>query len=122
MNIKIPLIVFLSAFCMVLIGSIIGTILESSGTASAPTIGIKGIDPIKVAFFALFCVMSFSFVPLAVRFFIFMQIKIGNGEFILVKYFQEHEKTIVYGFWIMIIIGFGIIFSVGKGDILNDFK
>jgi hypothetical protein len=122
MNIKIPLIVFLSAFGLVIIGSIIGNIIESSGTVTTPTIGAKGINPIKAAFFALFCVMSFSFVPLAVRFFVFMQIKIGNGEFILVKFFQEHEKAIVYGFWLMMIIGFGIIFSVGKDDILNDFK
>ena len=122
MNIKICLIVFLSALGLIVIGAIIGNILESKGTVSAETIGPKGINVVKVAYFALFCVLIFTFVPLVVRFFISMQIKIGNGEFILVKYFQEHEKTIVYGFWIMIIIGFGIIFSVGKGDILNDFK
>jgi hypothetical protein len=51
-----------------------------------------------------------------------MQIKIGNGEFVMVKFFQAHEQGIVYGFWIMMVIGFGIIFSLGRDDILNDFK
>ena len=70
----------------------------------------------------MFLTLCFSIIPLVVHLFIFLQIKIGNGEFILVKFFLEHEKGIVYGFWIMMVIGFGIILLVGKDDILNDFK
>ena len=33
-----------------------------------------------------------------------------------------HEKAIVYGAWIMLVIGFGIIFTLGGDDVLNDFK
>ena len=122
MNIKIFLIVFISALGLLIIGAIIGNILEFKGSLSAVTIGPKGINALTLAYFALFCVMIFAFVPLVVRFFIFMQIKIGNGEFCLVKFFQAHELAIVYGFWIMMVIGFGIIFSLGKDDILKDFK
>jgi len=122
MNIKICLMVFLSALGLSIIGAIIGNILESNGTLSAATIGPKGINAITLAQFALFCVMIFAFVPLVVRFFIFMQIKIGNGELFLVKLFQAHEQAIVYGCWIMMVIGFGIIFFLGKDDILNDLR
>jgi hypothetical protein len=122
MNIKIALIVFLSALGLLIISAIIGNILESNGTLDAATIGPKGINVVILAQFALFCVMIFAFVPLVVRFFIFMQVKIGNGELFLVKLFQAHEQAIIYCFWIMMVIGFGIIFSLGKDDILKDFQ
>jgi len=41
--------------------------------------------------------MAFAIVPLAVRFFLVMQVKIGNGEFALIKWFQAHEQAVVYG-------------------------
>jgi hypothetical protein len=122
MNIKICLIVFLSAFGLLIIGAIVSNNLESKGTLSAVTIGARGINVLTLASFVLFCVMAFSFVPLVVRFFIYMQIKIGNGEFVMVKFFQAHEQGIVYGFWIMMVIGLGIIFSLGWDDILKDFQ
>ena len=122
MNIKICLMVFLSALGLLIIGAIIGNILESNGTLGAATIGPKGINAVKLAYFALFCVMAFSIVPLVVRFFISMQIKIGNGEFFLIKWFQAHEQTVVYGFWSMMVTGFGIIFFLAKDDILKSLK
>ena len=122
MNTRIFLVVFLSALGLTIVGSIVGNILESRGTLSAATIGANGINAWKLVFFVLFCVMAFSIVPLVVRFFITMQIKIGNGEFFLIKFFQTHEKAIVYGFWIMMVIGFGIIFSLARDAILQDFK
>lgn len=51
-----------------------------------------------------------------------MQIKIGNGEFFLIKWFQAQEQTVVYGFWSMMVIGFGVIFFLGKDDILKSLK
>ena len=122
MNVKICLIVFLSALGVFIVGAIIGNILESKGTVSAETIGPKGVTGIKVAALALFCVMIFAFVPLAVRFFISMQIKIGNGEFFLIRFFQAHEQAIVYSGWILIVAGFGIIFFLGKDDILKNLR
>jgi hypothetical protein len=122
MNTRIYLIVFLSALGLMVIGSIIGNMLESRGTLSTITIGVNGINAIKLAYFALFCVMAFSFIPLVVRFFIYMQIKIGNGEFFLIKFFQTHEQGIVYCFWIFMVIGFAIILTLGRDDILKDFK
>ena len=120
MNIKICLIVFLSALGLSIIGAIIGNILESNGTLDAATAGPKGINVVILVQCALFCVMIVAFVPLVVRLFIFMQVKIGNGELSLVKVFQAHEQAIVYGFWIMMVIGFGIVLSLGKDDIHKD--
>lgn len=122
MNTKIFMIVFLSALGFIITGSILGNLLEPNETLFEVTIGSKEISALKLAFFLLFCVMIFAFVPLVVRFFIYMQVKIGNQEFFLVKFIQLHERSIVYGAWIMMLIGFGIIFSLGKDDILNDFK
>jgi hypothetical protein len=121
MNTRIFLIVFLSALGLMIIGSIVGNILESKGILNAATIGAKGIIAWKLAYFVLFCVMAFAFVPVVVRLFISLQIKIGNGEFFLIKFFQAHEQAIVYGFWIFMVIGFGIIFALARDDILKDF-
>jgi hypothetical protein len=60
MNIKICLIVFLSALGLSIIGAIIGNILESNGTLSTETIGFKGINAVTLVYFALFCVMLFQ--------------------------------------------------------------
>ena len=54
MNIKICLIVFLSALGLLIISAIIGNILESSGTLGEVTIGPKGINVVVLAIFALF--------------------------------------------------------------------
>jgi hypothetical protein len=44
------------------------------------------------------------------------------GNLFLVKFFQSHEQAIVYSCWIMMIIGFGIIFFLGKDGILEDLQ
>jgi hypothetical protein len=112
MNIKPYLVVFVSAFGLIIISSVIGNILESEKVLTTDSLGPKGIEAVKIFYFLLFCIMVFSFVPLVIRFFIKMQIKIGNGEFFLIKWFQTHERCIVYGFWGLIIVGFVIIFSL----------
>jgi hypothetical protein len=66
--------------------------------------------------------MAFAIVPLAIRLFIVMQIKIDNREFFLIKWFQAHEQAVVYGCWSMMVIGFCIIFFLAKDDILKSLK
>jgi hypothetical protein len=112
------LIVFLSALGLM----IIGNILESNGTLKSSNYRHQRIDVLTLAYFTLFCVMIFAFVRLVIRFFVFMQIKIGNGELFLVKLLQAREQAVFYGCWIMMVIGFGIIFFLGKDAILKDFK
>jgi len=103
MNIKICLIIIASVFGLMVAGAIIVNILESNGTLGK--LGSGGITAIKLTYFALFCVMCFSLLPLFIRYFISAQIKIGNGEYFLIKWIQAHEQTVVYGFWSLFIVG-----------------
>ena len=123
MNIKLFTIVFFGALGLTIVSSVIGNILETRGVLTAEMIGVKGVTAVLAFYFALFCVMVFSVVPLFIRLFIYLQIKIGNGEFILIRFFRENEKSLVVGFWVFIIIGFVIIFSlVNPSDMFKQRK
>ena len=86
-----------------IVSAIIGNILEANGTLN--TLSPNVTSAVMIFYFALFCVLGFSIVPLAIRFFIAMQIKIGNEELFLVKWLRAHEQGFVFGVWIMFIIG-----------------
>jgi len=43
--------------------------------------------------------MGFSLVPLVLRLFITLQIRIGNGEFFPIKWLQANEQIVVFGVW-----------------------
>lgn len=122
MNIKTYLIILGSSFALMIIGAIVGGILESSGTVTRESLGSHGVTIIFMIYFALFCLVAFALVPLAVRFFIDMQIKIGNGDFFLIKWFQAHERTIVYCFWGVFALGLTIAFSLANDEILKNLK
>ncbi len=122
MKTRIFLTLFLSVFGLMILGSVITSRFDPDGSISSATIGSMGLNVLNLVYFALFCVMSFSIVPLVIRLFIVMQIRIGNGAFFLVKFFQEHERAIVYAVWTMMLLGFAIIFTLGGKEILQDFK
>ena len=105
MNTKIFLIIFVSAFALMLLSDAIFNILESNGVLTKLTIGSRDVSPCTIFQFAMFCVLGFSIWPLAVKLFIFLQIKIGNAELPLVKFLQSHEQAFVYGVWCMLILG-----------------
>ena len=110
MNIKLFTIVFFGALGLTIVSSVIGNILEARGVLTEEMIGAKGVTAVLAFYFGLFCVMAFSLVPLVIRFFINMQVKIGNAEFVLIRWLQANEKPVVFGFWGFIILGFVIIF------------
>jgi hypothetical protein len=122
MNTKTYLIILGSSFGLMIAGAIVGNILESNGTLSQEKIGSRGTAAITLAYLVLFCVMAFAIVPLVIRLFIVLQLKIGNGEFVFIKWFQTHEQAVVYGCWSMIVVGICIIFFLNKGDILKDLR
>ena len=103
MNIKICLTIFASAFVLMIVSAIIGNILEANGTLNKLSPNVT--TAVMIFYFALFCVLGFFIVPLALRFFISAQIKIGNGELFLVKWLQAHEVGTVIGVWIFLLIG-----------------
>jgi hypothetical protein len=114
LNSKPYLVVFVSAFGLIIISAVIGNIFESEGVITVENIGLKGIESVMHFYFLLFIIMVFSLVPLVIRIFIYLQIKIGNGEFVLIRWLQANEKSVVFGFWGFIIIGLIIIFSLVK--------
>ncbi len=122
MNTKLYVIILASSLGLMVLGAIIGGILESSGTVTRASLGSRGITLIIMVYGLLFCLAAFALVPLALRFFISMQIKIGNGEFFIVKWLQTHEATVVYCCWGVFILGVAIAFALAKDDILKAFK
>ena len=100
------LIIFVSTFALLVLSSIVGNVLESSGTLGKLT--PRQITSVKVFYFALFCVLGFSLVPLVLRLVITMQARIGNADLLIVRFLQSHEKGVVYSFWALFLIGLSI--------------
>jgi len=51
MNTKIFLLILASAFGLIIVGTIVGGIMESQGTFTKETIGSKGITVIQIIYF-----------------------------------------------------------------------
>jgi hypothetical protein len=121
-NTKVYIAILASSFGLMILGSVVGGILESSGAVTRESLGAQGITLILIIYFALFLISGFAIVPLALRFFISMQIKIGNGEFFLIKFLKVHEQAFVWCVWGLYITGLAIIFLLAKNDIIRQFK
>ncbi len=116
MNTKIFLHILACAFGLIVVGAIVGGIMESQGTFTKETIGPKGITVIQIIYFALFCSIGFALVPIVIRYFIDMQIKIGNGEMFLIQWLQTHEHGVIYGLWGFFVIGLCIAIPAAIKD------
>jgi hypothetical protein len=122
MDAKLFVILFSVSFGLMLIGAVIGNALESSGALTREHLGPKGIALIMAVYGALFCLMAFSLVPLALKVFIALQIKIGNAEHFLVKWLRANERAVVYGFWGLFVAGLVIAFALAREEILKQLK
>lgn len=105
MTTKFYVIILVSCFSVFILSAIINGILESSGTFNMAAIDPKIMTAIKGIYFILFLAIGFSFIPLMLKLFIFLQLKIGNGEFILIKFLQKYEQVVVYCAWGMCLLG-----------------
>ena len=105
MNVRLFLFLCVSACGLMILGAILGSLLESSGAVTRESIGPRGVTAIRIAFFALFCMVGFSVVPIAVRAFVLMQIRIGNAEISLIRLLRAHEQAVVYGIWGVLAVG-----------------
>lgn len=79
-----------------IVGGIIGSWLESSGTLTQESIGPRGTMIVKLFYVGLFLLAAFAAVPLIIHAFVAGQIKIGNGEPGIIRWLQAHEHTVVY--------------------------
>lgn len=118
MGTKKCLIAVASSFGLMILGSITGSLLESSGYVTRESLGHRGRLIVQPAFLALLFIICFAALPLFICLFIVMQIKIGNGELFLVKFFKENERAFVCSIWVFYALGLAIIFTLGKDDIL----
>lgn len=105
MSLKTWGIVCASMFGVIIVGAIIGTVLESSGTVTGEAVRYKGQNLVQAAFFILFLILCFTIIPFVIKLFIFMQIKIGNGEFFVIKWLQAHDHKVIYALWSLLFIG-----------------
>lgn len=105
MSTRTLLIILAVTVGLLIMGAILGNVLESSGKLSPETIGSRGVAAVKIYFFSLFLVMCFTLMPLFIKLFIFLQIKIGHGELAVIKWLQMHETAVIYGFWGFMALG-----------------
>jgi hypothetical protein len=117
---KIRLLAFLAAFGLMIVAAIIGNILEATGVLVPEKMGPNGIVAVFGVYFGLFCLICFTIVPLAVRIFIAGQIKIGNGELVIIKWLRKHENAVVFAYWGVFVLGLAIIYVLAKDQILQD--
>ena len=122
MNTKIYVFILVSSFGLIILGSIVGGMLESSGTLTRENLGTRGVTIVLAIYFTLFCLAAFAAVPLVLKAFISMQIKGGNGELSIIKGLQAHEQTVVYFVWAFFAVGLCVAFVLARNHILKLLK
>lgn len=105
MNARTCLMVITSTLGLIVVGAVVGNVLESAGILNREALGPRGIAAVKLFYLILFCILGFATVPLLIKYFIDLQIRLGNGDVFPVKWMQDHELSVVYGFWVMIVVG-----------------
>jgi hypothetical protein len=105
MNARTCLLVIASALGLIVVGAVVGNVLQSTGILNREALGPRGIAAVKLFYVILFCVLGFAAVPLLIKYFIDLQIRLGNGDISPVKWLQAHERSVVYGFWAMVVVG-----------------
>jgi H+/gluconate symporter-like permease len=105
MGLKAWALMCASTFAVIIVGAIVGNLLESSGTLSEDAVRYKGQNMVQFAFFILFLLLCFTIIPFAIKLFIFLQIKIGHGEFFMIRWLQAHEQKVIYALWGLLFIG-----------------
>jgi hypothetical protein len=105
MSLKAWAIICASTFALIIVGAIVGNLLESSGTLSGEAVRYKGQNMVQFAFFILFLLLCFTIIPFAIKLFIFLQIKIGHGEFFMIRWLQAHEQKVIYALWGLLFVG-----------------
>jgi hypothetical protein len=122
MDTRLYVAVAAASFGLIVLSAVIGNMLESLGVITKENIGRTGTFVVLSFYFALFGVLSFSLVPVLLKTFITMQIRIGNGELNLIKWVREHERGVVYGVWGLFGAGLFIAFALARDEVLRQLK
>lgn len=105
MHTKPFLIAVAVSFGLMMLGSIAGGVLQSKLKITIEQLDPTWVLAIKLFYLLLFLVLGFSLVPVALRFFISKQGEIGNQDFMLIKWLAANEPQVVYGVWVIFIVG-----------------
>ncbi len=105
MGLKAWAIICASTFALIIAAAIAGNLLESSGALSEDAVRYKGQNMVQFAFFILFLLLCFTIIPFVIKLFIFLQIKMGHGEFFMIRWLQAHQQQVIYVLWGLLFIG-----------------
>ncbi len=111
---KFRLIAFLGVFGFTLIAAIIGNLLETNGILTRGMLGEDALTAVKVFFFALFCLLCMTLMPLVLRVFIAGQSAIGNGDFYVIRWLQRYEIQLVLVLECLFLAGLVLIFLLER--------
>jgi hypothetical protein len=118
-GVKVYLIILLAALGLMIGLSVAGSMARWSGPLFEATMGRSGLNVVLVVSFGLFWIMGFALIPLVVHLFVWAQVKIGNGEFFLVKFFAAHERGIVYAVWGVMVLVLAIIYLLDRDEMIK---
>lgn len=105
MTTKVYVIILVSCLSIFIVSAIINGIGASSEAFNMSAINPKITTAINVCYLILFLAIGFSVIPLALKLFISLQIKIGNGELVFIKFLQNHEQGVIYCAWGICLLG-----------------
>lgn len=105
------------SFAAMIVLGIAGTVTQGAmeGAPASPATQLAFAIPIGIAFL-LFLV---SVPPVAIRFFIAAQKRIGNAAHPVVRFLREHERAVVIAVWIVWIAGALVAAPVIVQDMLG---
>src|SRR5216684_2761906 len=117
-SLRTHVIISASLFASMILFALLGNALISSGL-------IKNFGPlqlpVKILFFTIFIAFGFSMIPVMVKAVLGFQVQAGNQEAPVIGTMIRHENTIIWTFWILILLGTAIAlpFAIQQGFMSN---
>ena len=84
-----------------IVGSIVSDVLASRGYTSDPQLE----KILLTIYFALFLALAFAAVPIFLRVFTTLQMRIGNGDLPPIQWIRKNEYAITYCVWGIFLLG-----------------
>jgi len=112
MNIKLYIVIAVSSFGLMIVGSMIGGLLGSRGYASDPQLE----KTMLIIYGVLFLALAFAAVPILLRVFTTLQAKIGNGDLPPIRWIRKNESVITYWVWGIFLLGLVIALPTALKD------
>lgn len=119
MDTRFYIIVAASSFGLMVVSAIIGNVIGSMGIVTRENLGRSGTVAVLSFYFVLFCVLAYSLVPVLLKTFLTLQVRIGNGGHRVIMWLLGHERAVVYGVWGLFSAGLLTAFALARDEILR---